>query len=81
HWHGLLETDRFRRLLLDDVAEHAGRTGFVTAPDTDVAAIRTAQLDLLADLVEQNLDLHALEALVAAGAPAGLPAIASTVLR
>jgi adenosylcobyric acid synthase len=81
HWHGLLETDRFRRLLLDDVAEHAGRTGFVTAPDTDVAAIRTAQLDLLADLVEQNLDLRALEDLLGAGAPEGLPAIASTLVR
>ncbi|WP_072687588.1 cobyric acid synthase [Rhodococcus marinonascens] len=77
HWHGLLEADEFRRLLLDDVAVHAGRTGFVAAPDTDVAAVRGAQLDVLADLVEQNLDLDALEVLISEGAPKDLPAIRS----
>jgi adenosylcobyric acid synthase len=53
----------------------------VTAPDTGVAAIRTAQLDLLADLVEQNLDLRAVEDLLGRGAPKGLPAIASGLVR
>ncbi|AOW92398.1 cobyric acid synthase CobQ [Rhodococcus sp. WMMA185] len=77
HWHGLLETDPFRRLLLDEFAEHAGRIGFVSAPDTDVAAIRSTQLDVLADLVEQNLDLDLLEALIGKGAPKELPVIRS----
>ena len=77
HWHGLLESNRFRQLLLADVAEHAGRSGFVPAPGTDVANIRGAQLDLLADLVDQNFDLDALESLLASGTPTGLPTISS----
>ncbi|MEV0946296.1 cobyric acid synthase [Rhodococcus sp. NPDC049939] len=81
HWHGLLETDRFRRLLLDEVADQAGRAGFVSAPDIDVAAIRGAQLDLLADLVEQNLDLDALEALIDKGVPKDIPAIRAELVR
>ncbi len=55
HWHGLLESDEFRRRYLARVAAQAGRAGFVVAPDTSVAAVRTAQLDLLADLVERHL--------------------------
>src|SRR5690606_34715967 len=54
HWHGLLESDGFRRALLRRVAEQAGRTGFVAAPDTSFAAHRAAQLDVLADLVEAH---------------------------
>lgn len=75
HWHGLLDNDRFRRRYLADVAESSGRTGFVVAPDTDVAQVREAQLDLLADLVEQHLDVDALDALLRAGAPSGQPTI------
>lgn len=75
HWHGLLENDEFRRKLLTEVAEAAGRTGFVVAPDTDVARVREAQLNLLADLVEEHLDVAALDALLGGGAPSGLPTI------
>jgi len=60
HWHGLLESDEFRRRFLTRVAELSGRSGFVVAPATSVASVRTAQLDLLADLVEQNLDVAAI---------------------
>lgn len=60
HWHGLLETDGFRRALLRDVAARCGKSGFVVAPDTSFAAIRAGQLDLLADLIEQNIDVDAL---------------------
>lgn len=75
HWHGLLENDRFRRLLLTEVAAQAGRVGFRVAPDTEVAAMRTAQLDLLADLVESHLDVDAVTALIGGGAPPGLPVV------
>ncbi|APE36041.1 cobyric acid synthase CobQ [Nocardia mangyaensis] len=75
HVHGLLESDEFRRAWLTEVAARAGRTGFTVAPDTSVAAIRTAQLDLLADLVEQHLDLAALDRLIRVGAPDDLPVI------
>mgnify|MGYP002652593221 CR=1 FL=1 len=60
HWHGLLECDDFRRELLIDVAARCGRTGFVVSSDTSVAQVRTAQLDLLADLVERHLDVEAM---------------------
>ncbi|MFD4428394.1 cobyric acid synthase [Nocardia sp. NPDC058497] len=75
HVHGLLESDEFRRTWLTDVATHAGRTGFAVAPATSVSAIRSAQLDLLADLVEQHVDLPALDRLINTGAPTGLPVI------
>jgi adenosylcobyric acid synthase len=71
HWHGLLENDAFRRLLL----ERVGRPGFVAAPDTSFAAARTAQLDLLGDLVEQHLDTAALDHVIAHGSPADLPRV------
>ncbi len=78
HWHGLLENDDFRRRLLRDVAERSGRTGFVVAPDTSVAAVREAQLDLLADLVGEHLDMDAVFSLIEHGAPDGLATLCPT---
>ncbi|MBC7303414.1 MAG: cobyric acid synthase [Nocardia sp.] len=75
HVHGLLESDEFRRTWLTEVAARAGRTGFTVAPDTSVAAVRSAQLDLLADLVERHVDLAALDRLIRDGAAADLPVI------
>jgi adenosylcobyric acid synthase len=72
HWHGLLESDEFRRSYLATVAEQAGRSGFVVAPDTSVAAVRARQLDLLADLIEQHADLAGIVALIEHGAPKDL---------
>lgn len=59
HWHGLLESDEFRRKMLRWAANRAGRTGFEVAADTSVACMREQQLDLLADLVENNIDVDA----------------------
>jgi adenosylcobyric acid synthase len=59
HWHGLLDNDGFRRAWLTRVADAAGRSGFVVAPDTDVAARRDAQLDAIADLLASHLDVGA----------------------
>lgn len=75
HWHGLLESDDFRRRLLREIEV----TGFVVAPDTSVANVREQQLDLLADLVEQHLDQDLLEKLINGGVPRGLPVIASAL--
>ncbi len=75
HLHGLLENDVFRRAWLAEVAAHAGRTGFACAPDTSVADVRTAQLDLLADLIEAHVDLGALRDLIRDGATPDLPVI------
>ncbi|GLZ55542.1 cobyric acid synthase [Actinomycetospora sp. NBRC 106378] len=71
HWHGLLENDGFRRRVLARVAAATGRD-FRVSTTTSFAATRTAQLDLLADLVESNLDTAALTRLIERGAPAGL---------
>jgi adenosylcobyric acid synthase len=75
HWHGLLENDGFRRALLRRAADQAGRTGFAPAPDTSFAAHRTAQLDVLADLVEAHIDIRALEHVINHGVPADLPVV------
>jgi adenosylcobyric acid synthase len=72
-WHGLLENDAFRRALLRRVARLAGRPGFQPAPETNFAALRTAQLDLLGDLISTHLDTAALTDLIECGLPADLP--------
>ncbi|MBP1158139.1 cobyric acid synthase [Rhodococcus sp. PvR099] len=74
HWHGLLESDEFRRGFLTRVAA-VTRRPFTVAPDTSVAAERTAQLDLLADLVERHLDVDAIEEIINCGAPRDLPVV------
>lgn len=67
HWHGLLESDEFRRKFLRWAADEAGRRGFDVAPDTVVTAMREQQLNLLADLVEENLDVDAVLEVVERG--------------
>jgi adenosylcobyric acid synthase len=78
HWHGLLESDAYRRVLLGRVAAATGRQ-FTISPDTSVAAERDAQLDLLADLVEQHVAVDELMALIERGAPQGLPVVSSAI--
>lgn len=76
-WHGAFDSDDFRRAFLTDIARRSA-PGFVPAPDTDVAAARDRQLDLLGDAVAEHLDITALERLITAGAPAGLPTLTAT---
>ncbi|MGW4478546.1 cobyric acid synthase [Rhodococcus triatomae] len=78
HWHGLLETNDYRRRLLGRVAAVTGRD-FTVSPDTSVAAERTAQLDLLADLVEQHVAVDEVMELIERGAPSGLPVVGSAL--
>jgi adenosylcobyric acid synthase len=75
HWHGLLDNDDFRRAWLVRVADAAGRGGFVVG-DTNVAARRDAQLDLIADLLAAHLDVDAVLGLLG-GPPPRRPRIAS----
>ena len=70
-WHGSLEGDELRRALLTEVAAAAGAP--YEPSDVSFAARREQRLELLADLVEEHLDVDALLDLVASGAPAGLP--------
>jgi len=72
HWHGAFECNEFRRRFLTLAAGIAGRHGFEVAPDTDYAALRTATVDRLGDMVEEHLDTDALWRLIESGPPAGL---------
>ena len=78
HWHGLLDNDDFRRAWLTRVADAAGRSGFVVSDDTDVAARRDAQLDLIAELLASHLDVDAVLGLLD-GPPPRRPQIASAL--
>jgi adenosylcobyric acid synthase len=72
-WHGIFESDGFRRALLRRVAAASGRSfepGHIT-----FAQIRERKLDTLANLVAAHLDTAALLDLIDHGAPAGLPFI------
>jgi adenosylcobyric acid synthase len=68
HWHGLLDNDEFRRAWLARVGDAAGRSGFVVA-DTNVAARRDAQVDVIADLLASHLDVGAVLSLLDDPAP------------
>ena len=66
-WHGSLEGDSFRTTFLTEVAR---ATGHVWEPSgVSFAAARERRLELLADLVEEHLDLDALHTLAVSGAP------------
>jgi adenosylcobyric acid synthase len=60
--HGLFDNDGLRRAFLVDVARRRGRA-FVAA-ERSFAAARQSQIDRLADMVEANLDLAAVDALL-----------------
>jgi adenosylcobyric acid synthase len=72
-WHGSLESDGFRQAFLGEVAARAGHHR--SPSDVVCAARREARLDLLADLVEEHLDLDALLGLATQGVPEGLPVL------
>jgi adenosylcobyric acid synthase len=78
HWHGLFDNNAVRRRWLAEVAAAAGRAGFAVADDIDVGARRDAQLDMMADLLISHIDVDAVAALLAHGAPT-VPTIASTL--
>ena len=70
-WHGIFESDGFRRAVLRQVAAAAGRS-FEPAR-VEFARVRERRLDTLADLVGTHLDTGALLRLIDNGPPAGLP--------
>ena len=70
-WHGSLESDGFRRAWLGLAAAAAGTA--YTPSGVCFAERREARFELLADLVEEHLDVDALLDLAVSGPPAGLP--------
>lgn len=73
-WHGVFESDGFRRAYLREVARVAGRR-FVPAGGVRFADLRERRLDALGDLVEEYTDTDALLRLVEGGVPDGLPVV------
>jgi adenosylcobyric acid synthase len=72
-WHGVMESDGFRRGFLRRVAE---RRGLDWAPGREAfAAAREARLEKLGDLISENVDREAVLRLIEGGAPAGLPVV------
>ena len=74
-WHGVFESDGFRRAFLGWVAAEGGLDW--VAGDVPIAARREAQLEKLGDLVAENVDREALLRLIEDGAPEDLPVISS----
>jgi adenosylcobyric acid synthase len=72
-WHGLFESDGFRRAALGRVAAATGRR-FIPGC-VPFQAERERQLDALGDLIGQHLDTGALLRIIEEGAPGGLPFI------
>src|SRR5258708_13296143 len=72
-WHGIFESDEFRRLLLHELAAEAGRD--FEAAQISFEAVRQRRLDVLGDLVAEHIDTGHLLRLINEGAPAGLPFI------
>lgn len=66
--HALFEQDAFRARFLEDVAVRRGKR-FVAA-GVDFAERRQAQIDRLADIVEEHLDMAVVRQLVEEGSPA-----------
>jgi adenosylcobyric acid synthase len=78
HWHGLLDNDDVRRGWLTEAAAAAQRHGFLVADDVDVIARRDGQLDVMANLLADHIDVDSVMALLEYGAPRS-PVITSTI--
>ena len=76
HWHGLLACDDFRRELLRRVGAESG-SGYAPAAGVSFDAVRAAQVDAIADLVEAHLDMTAVGEIITRGTDPGLPTIVS----
>ena len=72
-WHGILESDGFRRALLLWVTEERGLDW--KPGDMPFAAAREAQLEKLGDLVADHVDREALLRLIYSSTPRGLPVV------
>jgi adenosylcobyric acid synthase len=70
-WHGVMESDGFRRGFLRRVAESRGLDW--TPGDESFAAAREGRLERLGDLISENVDRDALLRLIDDGPPPGLP--------
>jgi adenosylcobyric acid synthase len=78
HWHGLLTSDGFRRDYLSLVADQIGLGGFVVG-EVSFELARMSQLDLIADLVEAELDMDFIARVVNTGPPPDMPTLTAAL--
>jgi adenosylcobyric acid synthase len=76
-WHGVLESDDFRRAYLSRIAEARG-LDWQPGEET-FAAAREAQYEALGDLIAENVDREVMMRWIQTGPPSGLPTIQSKV--
>jgi adenosylcobyric acid synthase len=72
-WHGVFESDGFRRALLAWVATE--RVLDFQPGQRPFSEVREQRLDLLADLIEHHVDQAALLGLIEGGVPGDLPVL------
>jgi adenosylcobyric acid synthase len=72
-WHGIFESDGFRRAFLRHIAQTHGIDW--TPGEEPFAAARETRLDALGDLIAENVDRDALLRLIDDGQPSGLPVV------
>jgi adenosylcobyric acid synthase len=77
-WHGVMESDGFRRSFLRWVASERGLDWL--PGKSSFAAAREAQVEKLGDIVAENIDREALLRLIDDGPPSGLPVIAGQLI-
>jgi adenosylcobyric acid synthase len=77
-WHGVMESDGFRRNFLRWVAEERGLDWL--PGEESFAAAREARLEKLGDLIAENVNRDALLRLIDDGPPFGLPVIAGQLV-
>jgi len=80
-WHGVFESDDFRRAFLAEVAAVAGVRELDTESSPSFAYARERRIDTLADLIETYVDTAALLELIESGAPTDLPLVAARAVR
>jgi adenosylcobyric acid synthase len=78
-WHGSLEGDALRARFLQEIAMLTGHDGFRPG-EVSFAAAREQRIDLLADLVEEHLDLSRIVEIIGAS-PKGLPVLRAGLSR
>ena len=77
-WHGIFENDEWRRNYLVGIANRVSKR-FVPDESLDFASRREARIEVLADLIEQNLDTTTLEAILGDVARRRLPRMTLTL--
>ena len=65
--HGIFESDEFRRRFLAGVAERVGKR-FVSSSGLSFAQARDAAIDRIADAIEANVDMKAIDRIIGGGA-------------